>query len=123
MKNIVFAVCFLFLGCQSIVFADEIVDSKGNIIPCKIETVSDGLVEYYKEGLLYRFVRQESSPVFNDYVDVRTNLLKRDAVQRYSGKVLIKDVWSTTIRNEQGDIDVPFYRVKSVGVYRPEERL
>lgn len=118
MKKI-FLVCFLFLMVQTFVLADEVIDSKGFVIPCKIETIEEGFVEYKKDGNLYTFVREEHSPVFNDYIDVRLKLFKKDATERYSGKIIAKDMWSTIIQNESGNIDVPFYRVKFVGVYKP----
>lgn len=122
MKKI-FLVCFLFLWAQflinSVVFADEVIDSKGYIIPCKIETVQEGFVEYNKDGNLYYFTQSKDSPVFNDYVDVRTKLFKKDSIVRYSGKVIIKDVYGTTLQNENGNMNIPWYRVKFVGVYKP----
>lgn len=119
MKKILTA-CFLFLMVQSFAFADEIIDSKGNITPCKIITVSDGLIEYKKDGNLYSFTRSQDSLIFNDYVDVRTELFRRNPViTRYSGKVIIKDLENVRLRNENGDMDIPFYRVKFVGIYRP----
>lgn len=118
MKKIILAVCFLFMA-QSFVFADEIIDDKGNVIPCKIVTVADGLIEYKKDGNLYSFARAEDSLIFNDYVDVKTKLFKDEVITRYSGKVIVKDVESVRLRNENGDMDIPFYRVKSVGIYKP----
>lgn len=118
MKKIIFALCFLFM-VQSFVFADEIIDSRGVTVPCKIETVDAGLVEYKKDGLLNTFVRENDSLIFNDYVDVREKLFKNDSVVRYSGKIITKDMWSTIIQNENGQIDIPFYRIKFVGVYKP----
>lgn len=126
MKKIIL-VCFLFLMAQVWVkplafnkaYADEIIDSKGNIIPCKIETVEDGLIEYHKNGSLHTFAREQNSNIFNDYVDVRLNLLEEDSVTRFSGKVIVKDMWSTVLRNENGDMDIPWYKVKFIGVYKP----
>lgn len=118
MKKI-FLVCFLVLMSQSLVLADEIIDAKGFVIPCKVETVEAGLIEYKKDGSLYTFTREENSPIFNDYVDVRLKLFKKDADGRYSGKIIAKDMWSTIIQNENGNIDIPFFRVKFVGVYKP----
>lgn len=118
MKKIVFAICFLFM-VQPLAFADEIIDAKGIIIPCKIETVEADLIEYKKDGELYTFTREVNSPVFNDYVDTRLNLLKKDDIKRYYGKIIVKDMWSTIIQNESGQIDIPFYKVKFVGVYKP----
>lgn len=119
MKKIILVTCFLFLVTQSFVFADEIVDSKGNVTPCKILTVCDGFIQYEKDGNLYTFVRSENSSVFNDYVDVRLKLIKKDNFVRYSGKIVTKDMWGVILKNENGNVDIPFYRVKFVGVYRP----
>lgn len=105
---------------QSLVFADEIIDSKGTIIPCKIETVEDGFIEYKKDGNLYQFARINDSLIFNDYVDAKTKLLKEESVVRYSGKVISKDMWGAKLRNNDGDIDIPWYRIKFVGIYKPE---
>lgn len=118
MKKIIF-ICFLFLMVQSLVFADEIIDAKGKVIPCRIVTVGEDFVEYQKEGNLYSFTRPEESLVFNDYVDVRVNLLKRNSVTRYFGKVLVKDWENVRLRTDNGDMDIPFYRVKFVGVFKP----
>lgn len=118
MKKIILAACFLFIA-QSFVFADEIIDDKGNVTPCKIVTVADGFIEYKKDGNLYSFTRAEDSLIFNDYVDVKTKLFKDEVVTRYSGKVIVKDVETVRLRNENSDMDIPFYRVKSVGIYKP----
>lgn len=118
MKKII-AFCFLFIMIQTLAFADEIIDAKGNITPCQITSVSDGFIEYKKDGNLYSFTRGQSSPVFNDYVDTRINMLKKDSIVRISGNIIIKDLWSVTIKNENGSIDIPFYKVKQVGMYKP----
>lgn len=118
MKKIILMFCFLFMF-QSFVLADEIIESNGNVIPCKIITVADGLVEYKKDGNLYSFTREVNSPVFNDYIDVRTDLFKKEAILRYSGKIIIKDLENVRLRNDNGDMDIPFYRVKFIGVYKP----
>lgn len=114
------AVCFLVLMTQSFVLADEIIDAKGNIIPCKVETVMDGLVEYRKEGALFSFARNKEQAIYNDYVDMRVNLLKKTGDKRVFGKILYKDSTGVRIRNEDGDMSIPWYRVKFVGVYKPE---
>lgn len=122
MKKIIFGFCFLFMvqmTLPSAVFADEIVDSSGTLTPCKVETVMDGLIEYKKNGVLNYFERSENQPVFNDYVDVRTKWFKRNTIERLSGKILLKDAWNLRIRNANGDVDIPFYRVKFIGVYKP----
>lgn len=118
MKKIILT-CFLFLMAQNLVFADEIIDAKGKVIPCKVITVVDDLVEYKKDGNLYSFTRPQESPIFNDYVDVRTNLSKKNSVERYFGKIIVKDWENVKLRNENGDIDIPFYKVKFVGVFKP----
>lgn len=109
----------IFFAFQSIVLADEIIDSKGQIIPCKIETVMDGFIEYKKDGSINYFAREKYQPIFNDYVDVRTKLNKKDSIQRYSGKIIVKDFGGVRIRNEHGDINIPWYRVKFIGIYKP----
>lgn len=122
MKKIILMVCLLLMAqifASLKVFADEIVDSKGNIIPCKIETVEDGFIEYHKDGNLYTFTRENNSLVYNDYVDVRENLFDRDSIIRHSGQIIVKDSWGLVLQNENGNIDIPFYRVKFVGVYKP----
>ena len=118
MKKIIL-ICFLFLMAQSLVFADEIIDAKGKIIPCRVITVADDLVEYMKDGNKYVFTRPQESPVFNDYVDVRVKLYKRHSVDRYFGKILVKDWENVKLRTENGDMDIPFYRVKFLGVFKP----
>jgi hypothetical protein len=118
MKKIILT-CFLFLMTQSLVFADEIIDAKGKVILCKVVTVADDFVEYKKDGNLYSFSRPDESLVFNDYVDVRVKLYKRHSIERYFGKILVKDWENVRLRTENGDMDIPFYRVKFVGVFKP----
>lgn len=122
MKKIIL-VCLIAIAIQvfvkTFVMADEILDSKGNIIPCKIETVSDNFVEYHKNGKLYKFIRTENNLVYNDYVDVRDCLYKKESVKRYSGRIIVKDMWGMILRDDNGDTDIPFYRIKFVGVYKP----
>lgn len=118
MKKI-FIVCFAFLITQGLSFADEIIDASGNISPCRIETVSGGLIEYKKDGNLYSFQREKDSLIFNDYVDVRTKFLKGKTIQRITGKIIAKDFDGLKIRNENGDMYVPLYRVKFIGIYKP----
>ena len=120
MKKIisVFAL-FIFVLAKSPVLADEIVDASGAVIPCKVETVADGLIEYTSEGNLYCFHREKSSQIFNDYVDVRVNLRKKEAITRYSGQLISKDSNGAIIRNDSGDMHIPWYRVKFVGIYKP----
>jgi hypothetical protein len=123
MKKIILAVCFLFLVqffTKSSVLADEIIDANGTVTPCKIITVVDGFIEYTKDGNLYRFAREKDSAVFSDYVDVRENLLKRYGIKRYSGKIVVKDVEGVKMRINGTDIDIPRYRIKFIGIYKPE---
>lgn len=118
MKKIIL-VCFLVLMAQNFVFADEVIDAKGKVIPCRIVTVVDDLVEYKKDGNLYSFTRPKESLVFNDYVDVRVKLYKKHSIERYFGKVIIKDLENVRLRTENGDMNIPWYRVKFVGVFKP----
>lgn len=118
MKKIIVLVCFLFLTANSLAFADEVIDSKGVIIPCKIETVGEDFIEYSKDGRLYSFVRKSQAPVFNDYIEVKNHLLKEDT-QRLFGKVLIRDLWGVKINTNDGLVDIPFYRIKLIGIYKP----
>lgn len=118
MKKLLLILSFLLIT-NTPVFADEIIDARGTIIPCRIETIMDGLIEYKKDGNLYSFTRAQDSPVFNDYVDVRTNLLKRHSISRYIGKIIVKDMWGMTLQNENGNINIPFYKIKYLGVYKP----
>lgn len=122
MKKIIL-VCLVALFVQVFVktaaSADEILDSKGNITPCRIETVCDGLIEYHKDGKLYKFARSEDDLVYNDYVDVRDCLYKRDSVKRYTGKIITKDMWSVRLRDDNGEADIPFYKIKFIGIYKP----
>lgn len=120
-KILIFCGLFLLaqLFTQFSVNADEIIDAQGNIIKCKVETVEDDFIEYKKEGNLYSFTREANSPIFDDYIDVRVNLLKKESITRISGKILVKDMWSVIIRSENGQIDIPFYRIKFIGVYKP----
>lgn len=118
MKKILL-ICFLFLMAQSLVFADEIIDARGKVIPCRVVTVVEDLVEYKKDGNLYSFTRSHESPVFNDYVDVRDKLYKKNSVTRYFGKIIVKDWENVKIKTENGYMDIPFYRVKFVGVFKP----
>lgn len=101
------------------VLADEIIDAQGNIVPCKFETIEEGFIKYYKNGSLHTLVRVNDSPIFNDYVDVRVKLNKPSQVARVSGKIIVKDMWSVIINNGTENIDIPFFRVKSIGVYKP----
>lgn len=121
-KKIIFIICFLlmaqmFFCCAT--YADEILDAKGNITPCKIETVVDGFIEYHKDGNLYTFARSNDSQIFNDYVDVRLNLTKKNSFTRHTGKIIAKDMWGVILNNENGNVNIPWYRVKFVGIYKP----
>lgn len=101
-------------------FSDEIIDSKGNITPCKIVTVGEGLIEYQKDGCLNTFCRDMNQPVFNDYVDVRTTLISRhEVITRYCGTIIMKDFSGVKINTQSGVMTIPWYRVKFVGIYKP----
>lgn len=104
---------------QSIVFADEMIDSKGSITPCKIITVCDGLIEYQQNGCIYSIQRANNQPIFNDYVDVRTKLFRRHTIARHTGTVILKDFGGVKIRANGEDMQIPWWRVKFVGVYNP----
>jgi len=125
MKKILSVLFMLVLAQASVqvaTFADEIVDSKGTITPCKIETVAGGLIEYKKDGNLYSFQREKNSLVFNDYVDARVKVdvqKKEIPITRYSGEIISRDFDGVIIRNENGDTHIPWYRVKFIGVYKP----
>jgi len=111
----------LLLMTQSFAFADEIINSKGEITPCKIETVSAGFIEYTKERCIYSFTRDMNQPVFNDYVDIKTNKMFKDEVLvRYSGKIIVKDFGGVKITTQNGLMDIPASRIKFVGIYNPE---
>ena len=123
MKKIISA-CFLFILvlAQTPALADEIVDSKGVTIPCKIETVSAGLIEYTQNGNLYSFQRTDDLLIFNDYVDVRVKIdlqKKEIPIMRYSGQIIAKDCDGVIIRSENCDMHIPWWRVKFIGVYKP----
>jgi len=118
MKKILLTV-FLFIIAQSFVLADEIINSKGDILPCKIVTVSADFIEYEKNGCLYSFARSFDQPVFNDYVDVRVKFGKQQVVQRISGKIYFKDFGGVKIKTQNEDLQIPWYRVKFVGIYNP----
>ena len=118
MKKI-FLIFFVLLMAQTLVLADEIVDRKGNITPCKIVTVSGGLIEYKKNGCLYKIVRTTNQSVFNDYVDVIPNLSKSKTTIRYSGVILTCDFAGIRIKTSEGDTQIPWYRVTFIGIYNP----
>lgn len=122
MKKIIL-VCLMVLAVQvfvkSFVSADEVLESTGNIIPCKIETVYGGLIEYHKNGSLYLFSRTNDSLIYNDYVDVRTKLFKKDAITRFTGQIITKDMWGIILKGDNGNMDIPWFRVKFVGIYKP----
>lgn len=118
-KNLLIALCFM-ISLSNITFADEIIQSDGVAVPCRIETVVDGFVEYYKNGVLYSFARETSSPIFNDYIVVKNKVFTRKNTTKYYGKVLIKNMWNTVLRlNDGTSMNIPFYRVKFIGIYKP----
>lgn len=118
MKKILSAI-FIFLMAQSFVFADEIINAKGDILPCKVVTVSSDYIEYEKNGCLYSFSRQFEQPVFNDYVDVRMIVDKKVVTQRISGKIYFKDFGGVKIKTQSEEMQIPWYRVKFIGIYNP----
>jgi len=118
MKKILLLVVVLLLT-QSFVLADEIIDSKGNITPCKIITIEDGLIEYQKDGCMLSFERVNKDPVFADYVDVRKIISKKVSVERISGYLSVKNFAEVVIKTSDGVMNIPWYWVKNVGVYRP----
>lgn len=119
MKKMLLTVLAVFL-VQSAVLADEIIDSKGNIIPCNIVGVSDGLIEYEKDGCYFTFNRAFNDPVFSDYVDVRKNFFRNVVVERVQGYLSCKNMGGVIIKNQNGIMDIPWYRVKNTGVYKPD---
>lgn len=117
MKKLVLLISLILLA-QTFAFADEIIDSKGVVTPCKVVTVCEGLVEYEKDGCLYFFKRDLNQPVFNDYIDVITNLSKPvTSVKRYSGNIIFRDFGGVRIKTIEGDTQIPWYKVKFVGIY------
>jgi len=103
----------------SAVFADEIIDSKGNITDCKIVTVAEGLIEFKKDGCLYSFRRLDKDPVFGDYVDVKKNLFKDVVVERISGHVYCKNFGGVIVKIQDEVMNIPWYRVQNTGMYKP----
>lgn len=119
MKKIFLAVLFLVSMMFVPVMADEIIDSRGTVIPCKFESIEEGLIKYYQDGVLHTLVRVNDSPIFNDYIDVRINLFKPSHISRIPGKIIAKDMWSVIINNGSENVDIPFYKIKAIGVYKP----
>jgi hypothetical protein len=123
MKKILLTVFVLFLAqfvVQSSALADEIIDSKGNIIPCKIISVSDGLIEYKKDNCQFSFNRILKDPVFSDYVDVRRIVSGKLVLERISGYVSCKNLGGVIVKKEGEIIDIPWYWVANLGIYKPE---
>lgn len=118
MRKLILVFGLLFI-IQSVSFADEVINSKGETITCKIETVNDDLVEYKKDGYLTSFVRVSEQPIFNDYVDIQTDMLKKESIVRYPGKVIVKDSFGVRLRSVNGDMEIPIYKVKFIGIYNP----
>lgn len=104
---------------QAAVKADEIIDSRGELINCKIITVADGLIEYEKDGCMLSFQREINDPVFSDYVDVKKNLFKDVVFERISGYVSYKGMGGVVIKRQDEIINIPWYRVQNTGIYRP----
>lgn len=119
--------CGLFLLVQLFTnvkaFADEIIDAKGVVTPCRIETIDADFVEYKKDGNLVSFTREQSSPIFNDYIDVRNQLYKKNSINRITGKIVVRDMWGIIMETENGQMDIPFYRIKHIGIYKPTQNL
>ncbi len=120
LKNFFITLCAIFALTASNAFADEIVQADGTTIPCKIETVMDGLIEYRQNGSLHYFTRVSQSPIFSDYVMVKDRLFKKESLSRYTGRVVIKSTWSTTLLTDDNKyMEIPFFKVKFIGIYRP----
>ena len=122
MKKILLTVCVLLMAqffAQSSVFADEIIDGKGNITPCSFVMVADGLIEYQKDGCLFSFQRVNKDPVFGDYVDVKKNFFKDVVTERISGLVYCKNLGGVVITANGENMNIPWYRVKNIGMYKP----
>lgn len=100
-------------------FADEIIDRVGNITPCKITSVSDGLIQYKINGSEFSLRREYNNPVFNDYVETISSIGKEIKTVRYTGKLVFKDHTMVTIRTNNEDVNIPWYRVKLIGLYNP----
>lgn len=120
MKKLLIFLGIIFLSLQTNVFADEIIDSHGNITNCKIISVSSGLVEYKNGGIYKTFTREKDSNIFNDYVDVGMIVLNNDDTKRIIGKILTKDYMETTIKTSEGLYYIPWYKVIKIGIYNPQ---
>lgn len=116
MKKVILLLGFL-LTVNSICNADEIIQPNGSSINCKIISVEQNYIEYKKDGCPVTFARTAEHPVFNDYVDVRTNLAKKNSVVRYSGLVEIKDFQELVLSTSSGKVRIPWYKVKKIGIY------
>ena len=104
--------------CSAIkTFADEIIFQSGQHINCKIETVSGGLIEYKTKGNINSLIRAVNDNDRQDFVEI--GLLKSNTV-RYSGKVLYKDSYSLRIKTQNGDLTVPWYKVKFISLFIPQ---
>ena len=112
-------ICLIVLASQGLAFADEIINESGTTIQCKIITVGDGLFEYKKDGFIYSFHRASSENLFPDYVDARTKLFSKNSIKRYTGKIIVKDAQGVRIRTSDGDIQIPWYKVHFIGVFKP----
>lgn len=117
-KNIFFIIIMLLFIQNA--YADEIIQADGTTTVCKIESVMGGLIEYRQNGSLNYFTRVSQSPIFSDYVIVRDKLFKKEGITRYSGTVVLKNNWNTIIlTNDRKYMEIPFFRVKFIGIYRP----
>lgn len=121
MKKFAVILGILGLFCiENFAFADEIIDALGKVTTCNITGIENGFIEYQKDGMTRTFTREQNSAIFNDYVDVQTNLLDKKAVVRYTGQILVKDMQEIIIQTNEGKMRIPWYKVRLVGVYKPE---
>ena len=118
MKKIILMLAIMFVT-PMLVFADEIIDSKGTITPCRITSINDVYVEYQKDGVTHYLKRYKEQPVFNDYVVVFSCLKKEKHVVRYTGKILSRDYRGIYMIIGPESMQIPWYRIEFVGVYDP----
>lgn len=117
---ILFLTIFCFqTACFASIFNDEIVADNGKTIPCHVISVLDGFIEYNSNGSKYKFTRENQSAIFSDYVDVRTKLGKNGITSRYTGTIIYKDYFNLVMRKDGNIVEIPFYRVRQIGIYKP----
>jgi hypothetical protein len=119
MKKFAVILGLLLMFVQTAAFADEIISQSGKVNDCKIISVENGLIEYKKDGNSRSFMRESASPIFNDYVDVQTNLISGDSIIRYKGNIIIKDMQEVIILTNEGYVKVPWFKVRKIGIYKP----